>query len=90
MSGRGGEKSREVEVLLIVKRDCAWAARLQREVGGISREAELKRAMEVGVKPRGCPMEWGGLIAVCSINKTSVEVMPPVFMLLLPAGPLGI
>lgn len=87
---KGRKKSREVEVLLRVKEVCAWAVRLQKGVEGISRRAELQRAIGVNVQARGCPMEWGGLIAVGSINRTSVEMMPPIFMLLLPAGPSGI
>ena len=77
-------------MLGIVKGVCAWAARLQRGVGGISREAKLQRAVGVDVQASGCPVEWGGLIAVCSVNRTSVEMVPPILMLLLPAGPLEI
>lgn len=57
MSGRGGEKSRELGVLWIVKGVCAWAARLQRAGGGISREAKLRRAVGVDIQASGCPME---------------------------------
>lgn len=57
VSGRGGEKSRELEVLWIVKGVCAWTARIQRRVGGISREAELWRVVGFDVQASGCPIE---------------------------------
>lgn len=88
----GEEKTQRTGSALDSERVSAWAARFRRGAGGTSRADGLWRAVEVDIENKRLSRGEGGrdLFAVRNVNKSSVEIVPPILMLLLLAGPLGI